>query len=141
MSEPSYAGDVGPSEAWDMLVDDTRAVLIDVRTQAKWDHVGRPDLSRLDKMPILVQWQFYPGLRRNSDFAATVLAPGVPRDAPVLLLCRSGARSRKAAIALAELGCARCTNIIGGFEGPRDEQGHRGRLAGWKVCDLPWVQD
>jgi rhodanese-related sulfurtransferase len=54
---------------------------------------------------------------------------------------RSGARSRKAAIALAELGYGRCYNIIGGFEGARDEQGHRGRLAGWKVCALPWVQD
>ena len=60
--------------------------------------------------------------------------------APVMLLCRSGARSRAAAIALTEAGFAQAFNIAGGFEGDADGEGHRGNRNGWKAENLPWRQ-
>jgi rhodanese-related sulfurtransferase len=58
----------------------------------------------------------------------------------VLLLCRSGARSRAAAIALTAAGYGPCYNVSEGFEGDRDGAAHRGSVGGWKVAGLPWAQ-
>jgi rhodanese-related sulfurtransferase len=57
-----------------------------------------------------------------------------------MLLCRSGARSRAAAIALTGAGFAQAFNIGDGFEGDVDPQGHRGNRNGWKAANLPWRQ-
>ena len=65
---------------------------------------------------------------------------GEPSGAPVLVLCRSGARSRAAAIALTQAGFQQAINIADGFEGDRDGEGHRGNHNGWKAADLPWRQ-
>ena len=46
-----------------------------------------------------------------------------------------------AAVAMTKRGFARCFNLAGGFEGPLDNDGHRGRLDGWKVAGLPWKQE
>ena len=43
----SYAGDITPQQAWDLLNDDPEAVLVDCRTSAEWRFVGVPDLSGL----------------------------------------------------------------------------------------------
>ncbi len=58
----------------------------------------------------------------------------------MLLLCRSGARSRAAAIALTDAGFGPCYNVAEGFEGDRDHARHRGSVGGWKVAGLPWQQ-
>ncbi len=44
------------------------------------------------------------------------------------------------ASALTDLGFANCFNVLDGFEGPPDEEGHRGQIAGWKAAGLPWRQ-
>jgi rhodanese-related sulfurtransferase len=62
------------------------------------------------------------------------------KDAPVFLLCRSGVRSRAAAIALTKAGFSQAYNVAGGFEGDLDETRHRGRRNGWKASGLPWFQ-
>ena len=90
-----YAGDLSASEAWDMLGREPGAVLVDVRTRAEWQFVGTPDLDRLGKKAALVSWQNYPGMERDAGFVDAVEAAGVPKDAPVLLICRSGGRSRR----------------------------------------------
>jgi rhodanese-related sulfurtransferase len=140
----SYAGDVSPDEAWTLLGDDPRAVLVDVRTVPEWNFVGTPDLRPLGKQALLVEWQSFPPAGPRPDFVATVARQlaeqGVPKDAPVLLLCRSGARSRSAAIALTAAGFTRALNVDGGFEGPLDGDGHRGGVEGWKARGLPWAQ-
>jgi len=78
------------------------------------------------------------------DFATRLLGilreRGVSATAPVLFLCRSGARSRAAAIALTEAGQTRCHNIAEGFEGPLDDKRKRGSVGGWKAGGLPWAQ-
>jgi len=80
----------------------------------------------------------------NPDFVAEagaeIAKAGADRNAPVLFLCRSGARSRAAAIAMTRAGYTRAYNISGGFEGDLDGQRHRGGTNGWKASGLPWRQ-
>jgi rhodanese-related sulfurtransferase len=92
-----------------------------------------------------VEWQSFPSGTPNPGFVAqarqALAASGAGPDTPVLLLCRSGARSRAAAIALTAAGYGACFNIAHGFEGDKDTQGHRGSVAGWKATGLPWRQN
>ena len=135
-----YAGEIGVAELWSALEAAPDAVLVDVRTRAEWNFVGVPELSELGKAPVFVEWQAYPTMEINPAFVETVEAAVADRDAPVFLLCRSGARSRAAAIALTEAGYRNCYNVTEGFEGPPDAERHRGRTAGWKAQGLPWMQ-
>lgn len=142
----SYAGDLSPRQAWELLASDKRAVLVDVRSQPEWIFVGLPDLSELQKRVVLVPWQNWvggehPSMVKNADFAAALEAAGVPKAAPVIFLCRSGGRSRSAAIAMTAQGYERCYNLAGGFEGPHDAAEHRGTVSGWKAEGLPWTQE
>ena len=136
----SYVGDVTPSEAWQILADDTDAVLVDVRTAAEWNFVGVPELSSLSKKPMLISWQRFPDMSQNQEFASELARAGVPSSAPVLFICRSGARSAAAAEYCTAEGFANCYNVIEGFEGVLDAHKQRGRISGWKMHALPWVQ-
>ncbi len=136
-----YAGDISPKQAWAMLAEEPDAVLVDVRTDAEWTYVGLPDLSSLGKRTIGVMWQSYPDMAVNGGFVDDVRKAELSPDAAVLLLCRSGVRSRAAAIALTASGFRRCYNVADGFEGPCDARGHRGGAAGWKADGLPWEQN
>ncbi len=136
-----YAGDISPKQAWAMLAEEPDAVLVDVRTDAEWTYVGLPDLNSIGKRTMGVMWQSYPDMAVNAGFVDDIRKVGPPPDAAVLLLCRSGVRSKAAAIALTAAGFRRCYNIDGGFEGPCDARGHRGGAAGWKADGLPWEQN
>ena len=136
----SYAGDVTPDEAWQLLADDDAAVLVDVRTEAEWDFVGLPDLDSLNKKTVLISWQRYPDMAQNREFCSELATAGVMPSAPVLFICRSGARSASAAEYCTAEGYDDCYNVIEGFEGPSDRDKHRGKISGWKMRALPWVQ-
>ena len=136
----TYAGDISATDAWKILEAETDAVLVDVRTDAEWAYVGLPDLAGIGKQPLLIPWQLFPNMAENADFARIMEESGTRRDAAHLFICRSGQRSRFAAIAMTGLGFGRCYNVADGFEGPHDESGHRGRAAGWKGDGLPWKQ-
>jgi rhodanese-related sulfurtransferase len=71
------------------------------------------------------------------DGVRALLAQG---GKPLLMLCRSGARSIAAARRATELG-ATAYNILEGFEGDLDAHGHRGQLGGWRRRGLPWRQN
>ncbi|MEI9887937.1 MAG: rhodanese-like domain-containing protein [Rhizomicrobium sp.] len=136
-----YAGDLSVQDAWELLQSDPRARLIDVRTRPEWNFVGLPDLSGLGRDVALIEWQVFPTMQVNPAFAEQAAAAAGPdKSAPVLFLCRSGARSRSAAIALTEAGYARAYNVAGGFEGDLDGERHRGTRNGWKASGLPWKQ-
>lgn len=137
----TYAGDVTPQTTWEALVNDPAARLIDVRTQPEWSFVGTPDLSQIGKKVALVSWQVYPNMAVDPEFAGKVKAQLGEGSGPLYFLCRSGARSRAAAIAMTDAGLGPCFNVSGGFEGDKDASSHRGRANGWKAADLPWVQD
>ena len=135
-----YAGDVTPSEAWEMLKSEPDTVLIDVRTDAEYNYVGRPDLSSLGKYVALVMWVRFPDNAHNLDFVANVKAMGMTPNQKLLFLCRSGVRSRHTAAAMTDAGFANWFNVLEGFEGDKDADGHRGTIGGWKVAGLPWIQ-
>ena len=141
MSGADYAGDLSPQESWDILEKEKDARLIDVRSLPEWTFVGIPDLKALGKMPVLVSWQVFPNMQQNPEFVDQVAASGVEKEAPLLFICRSGGRSRMAAMAMAAKGYARCYNVASGFEGDHDATGHRGKASGWKADGLPWVQE
>jgi len=139
-SSLGYAGEISAAEAWQRLKANPKAQLLDVRTMAEWNFVGLPDLSALGRQTHCVEWQGFPEGGRNSGFVAEASqALGDPAT-PVLVMCRSGARSRAAAIALTQAGFGQAFNISDGFEGDRDGEGHRGTQNGWKAADLPWKQ-
>ena len=142
----SYAGDITPLEAWKLLTDNPQAVLVDVRTDAEWRFVGVPDLSSLGREVVYIEWNTTGG-RRNENFLAQLKDQIPPLDAgaagsgerPVVFLCRSGNRSIGAAEVATEAGIAPSYNVLDGFEGHLDAQGHRGET-GWRAIGLPWKQ-
>ena len=128
-----YQGELLPQEAYDLLQLAPGAKLVDVRTRAEWDWVGRvPDA-------VEIEWNQYPGGVRNPNFVAE-LKRQVDPEALVMFLCRSGVRSIGAASAAAEAGYTNCYNILEGFEGDKDAQGQRGHIGGWRKTGLPWHQ-
>ncbi len=143
MTPPSslnYAGDLSAAEAWAKLAGDASAQLVDVRTMAEWNFVGLPDVSSLGREVHCVEWQSFPTGEQNPAFLREVAQAVKDKETPVFLLCRSGARSRAAAIALTHAGFRRAFNIDDGFEGSVDADGHRGTRNGWKAAKLPWRQ-
>ncbi len=141
MTGGQYAGDLVPTEAWELLAGDLKAMLVDCRTLPEWMFVGVPDLRPLGKKPIFAAWQIFPAMQPNPAFAEQVRAGGAREDTPLLFICRSGNRSKAAAMAMASLGFSRCYNVAEGFEGAIDENGHRGAAGGWKHAALPWTQE
>jgi rhodanese-related sulfurtransferase len=124
----SYAGDLSPQEAWAKLEDG--AVLVDVRTEAEWTHIGVPDTRSAGGTlndPLFIQWNLAGGIP-NARFIEqlklqlTQQAPGGGTE--LVFLCRSGARSIAAATAATEAGFI-SYNVLEGFEGEPDRQGER----------------
>ncbi|HVJ54648.1 MAG TPA: rhodanese-like domain-containing protein [Aliidongia sp.] len=136
----SYAGDISPTRAWQTLGEDKDAVLVDVRTRPEWSYVGLPDLSSLAKPVVKIEWQSWPDGTVNAAFADEIAAAGIRPDQKVLLLCRSGVRSKAAAELLTARGWRNCYNISGGFQGKHDGAKHRGMVEGWQHEGLPWTQ-
>lgn len=136
----TYAGDLDPEEAWELLKTTPDSRLIDVRTQAEWQFVGLPDLSSLEKQPLLISWQVFPTMARNEAFAQQLAGQGLTLETTLVFLCRSGVRSKAAAELMTSLGYENCWNVSTGFEGPLDDLHHRGSRAGWKAQKLPWQQ-
>jgi rhodanese-related sulfurtransferase len=129
-----YFGAIVPIEARVLLEALSTARLIDVRTRAEWDYVGRVPGS------ILIEWTTYPSGARNPAFLEQLRAAAADPQAPVLFICRSGQRSDSAARLAAAAGYSMAFNVLEGFEGPKDAEGHRGTLGGWRKAGLPWVQ-
>ncbi|MDN4591443.1 sulfurtransferase [Xenophilus aerolatus] len=127
-----YAGDVTPETAARWLASG-EAVLVDVRTDAEREWVGFVPGA------VPLAWKQWPGMALNPDFDAGLRA-AVPAGGKAVLLCRSGVRSVAAAKRAAELGVT-AYNILEGFEGDADADGHRGNKGGWRRRGLPWKQN
>jgi rhodanese-related sulfurtransferase len=128
-----YGGALTPREAHEVWRGKPGATLVDVRTRAEWDYVGRiPDA-------VEIELQTYPGGRPNPGFVAE-LERQVEKQGPVLFICRSGGRSHNAALLALKAGYADAYNVLEGFEGDRNEKGQRNTVGGWRAAGLPWVQ-
>ncbi len=130
-----------PQQAWELLRENPEAVLVDVRTDAEWRYVGVPDTSSIDRRTVLVEWVSYPTGARNTSFVDQLVGSGIVADGahPVVFLCRSGQRSIAAAEAATAAGIGPSYNVLDGFEGGLDTDGHRG-ATGWRALGLPWRQ-
>jgi rhodanese-related sulfurtransferase len=128
-----YSGALTPQEAHEIWRNTPGAKLVDVRTRAEWDYVGR--IPGAVEIELLI----YPGNRPNSAFVAE-LERQANKEAPVMFICRSGGRSHNAALLAKQAGYADCYNVLEGFEGDRDESGHRNTKGGWRKAGLPWTQ-
>jgi rhodanese-related sulfurtransferase len=131
-----YAGAVTAQEAFTLLQLDAQVKLIDVRTNAERDWIGRVAIAEAQHGA--VQWNLYPGGAVNPDFLEQ-LAAAAGKDGVLLFLCRSGVRSRHAAKLATEHGYQHCYDILQGFEGDKDQQGHRKNVGGWCHAGLPWI--
>jgi rhodanese-related sulfurtransferase len=129
----SYAGDLSPTEAWAKL--EAGAILVDVRTEGEWAHIGIPDTKATENDPLFIQWNLAGGAP-NPHFVEQ-LKRQAPEDTAVELvfLCRSGARSIAAATAATAAGYT-SYNVLEGFEGETDRFGER-NVNGWKNRGLP----
>jgi len=131
-----YAGAVTPREAYELVHRDGRVKLIDVRTNAERDWVGKVILP--EGQHIAVQWSTYPGGLPNAQFGQQ-LAMVADKDDVLLFLCRSGVRSRHAAALATQNGFVNSYDILEGFEGDKDADGHRKMVGGWCKAGLPWL--
>jgi rhodanese-related sulfurtransferase len=134
--------EISPKTAWEIIKQDPRAVLVDVRSSMEYLFVGHP------KGAVHVPWIDEPDWDINPHFDTDVrklMLGGLSCDkeegcAPLILICRSGKRSREAGELLVEKGLKNVYNIDEGFEGELDDEHHRSTVGGWRFHGLPWEQ-
>ncbi len=138
----SLLRELHPRQAWALLQEDARAVLVDIRSTMEFLFVGHPVGA------VHIPWIDEPEWAVNPDFVKEVrklLLDGAMGDdtaggVPIILICRSGKRSREAAKALLAAGLREVYHISEGFEGERDENHQRSTVGGWRFHRLPWEQ-
>jgi rhodanese-related sulfurtransferase len=128
-----YDGALLPKEAYEIAQELPDTHIVDVRTRAERDWVGRIPGA------IEIEWSTYPGGVINPNFLSE-LQRQADKSSRLLFICRSGNRSHHAAIQARQAGYAECYNVLEGFEGDRDAAGHRNTRTGWRVAGLPWIQ-
>jgi len=130
-----------PKEAYEILQQQKDAVLIDVRSSMEYEYVGHP----LNALHVALKqpptWETEQSFVKNVELALQQITEqkGSP-DIPILMMCRSGARSALAAEMLITEGYTNVYNVLEGFEGDKDENGHRNTVNGWRFHNLPWEQ-
>ncbi|HBE92324.1 MAG TPA: sulfurtransferase [Gammaproteobacteria bacterium] len=134
--------DISPQEAWDLMNEDPRALLVDIRSSMEFLFVGHP------KGAVHVAWIDEPDWMVNPNFSTEirklilggVVHAGEISSAPIMLICRSGKRTLDAGNQLIEDGLTNIYNVTQGFEGDLDDNHHRSTQGGWRHADLPWEQ-
>ncbi len=129
----TYQGTLYPDEAYEILKSAPGAKLVDVRSRAELDWVGKVEGS------VHIEWALYPGMKTNPNFVSQ-LEQQVDKESLVIFLCRSGVRSHHAATVATQAGYRDCYNILEGFEGNMNDEKHRNSVGGWRAAGLPWIQ-
>lgn len=127
-----YAGVLTPQEAYAVCLQDQNIQLVDVRSRAELELVGRVPMA------MHIEWAFYPGMVANPQFAEQLQAQVDPAR-PVVFMCRTGGRSHNAAVLAQQLGYAQAYNMLEGFEGETNQYKQRTLINGWKYAGLPWT--
>jgi rhodanese-related sulfurtransferase len=109
------------------------ATLIDVRTQAEWNEDGKPNGKELGLNTHFISYLIDTDNGRvlNQEFESTVDNLHIDKDKIVIVMCKSGMRSAKAAQLLSEKGF-KTYNIINGFVCSEDVE-----PSCWKTSGLP----
>jgi rhodanese-related sulfurtransferase len=127
-----YTGVLTPQESFAVIQNQSSAILIDVRTKAELELVGRIPQAKH------IEWAFYPGMVANPDFALQ-LQSQVEKTLIVIFICRTGGRSHNAAVLAKQLGYESVYNMVEGFEGEANDLKQRAMINGWKHAGLPWT--
>ena len=122
-----------PMETHAFLEENREAVFIDCRSEWEFLFVGHPIGA------ILIPWYEGENWDLNPRFLGEVRI-AASHNRPVVLICRSGNRSREAGEFLEQHGFTDVYNVKYGFEGELDDQHHRSTLNGWRYDGLPWEQ-
>lgn len=128
-----YAGALTPTEAQEVIKAVPSAKLVDVRSRAELELVGRIPGA------LHIEWAFYPGWVPNPDFI-NHMNMQIDKEALVMFICRTGGRSNNAATVASAEGFTEAYNVLEGFEGEADPASkQRGAINGWKAAGLPWT--
>lgn len=144
-----------PRQAHEMKTANPGGVaLFDVRTRAEAMYVGWPGeadalVPFVEHPEIMSDWddkRFMYKLEPNQDFLPEIerrlQAKGLGKDATIILICRSGDRSSKAADRLQVAGYSKVYSVAEGFEGDSAKDGAQAGqrvVNGWKNAQLPWT--
>jgi len=126
--------DISSSQAFRML-DQPATYLVDVRTIAEYVYVGHPDMAH--NIPLVFWDEQNLQTVANETFVEDMKARFDPSDT-LILICRSGIRSPHAQRMLRRAGFQKVFNVREGFEGKKDQNGHR-TVDGWKNESLPYT--
>jgi rhodanese-related sulfurtransferase len=134
--------EISPKSALQMLHDDPRAILVDIRSSMEFLFVGHPVGA------VHLPWIDEPDWEINPHFVAEVrklMLGGTVCDteegcAPIILICRSGKRSKEAGKVLLAAGLSNIFHIDEGFEGELNDVHQRSAVGGWRFRELPWEQ-
>ncbi len=122
-----------PKETDAFLQANPGAVFVDCRSEWEFLFVGHPIGA------ILIPWYEGENWDINPKFLGDIrIASSINR--PVVLICRSGNRSREAGEFLEKNGMTNIYNVTYGFEGELDDSHHRSTHNGWRFDGLPWEQ-
>lgn len=143
-----------PRQAHEMKVQNPKGVgFFDIRTRAEAMYVGMAStvdalVPFVEHQELMTDWDDKRSMYKlepNQDFVAEIerrmKALGLGKDAPLILMCRSGDRSSKAADRLLAAGYTRVYSVAEGFEGDRAGDGpKKGQrvVNGWRNAELPW---
>jgi len=131
---------------------DSKVLLVDVRDPVEVMFVGFTDAVHINVPYLIVDrtgWDDKRGvykLFQNPDFAAQIKAAlekrGLPMDAEVITMCRSGSeRGEPSAAFLRANGFPNARFVINGFQGSALKDGPQAGLRlqnGWQNSGLPW---
>src|ERR1051325_10945987 len=123
--------EINSQEAYELLQNDAETIYLDVRSVPEFEAGHAPGAINI---PLL---HFTPGqgMAMNEDFPAVIEAT-LPKDAKLIVGCKSGGRSANACQMMSQMGYANLTNLRGGFVGAADNFG-RVTEPGWSMLNLP----
>jgi rhodanese-related sulfurtransferase len=128
-------------ESWLELENNQNSALIDVRTSAEFNFVGFPDLENAAATYHQIPIMEFPHMSFQDDFIENMQKQITDKSKKLYFICRSGARSQRAAVMALEAGYEDASNISDGFEGDNNDAGQRSKINGWKFANLPWRQN
>ncbi|MSQ65950.1 MAG: sulfurtransferase [Limnohabitans sp.] len=146
-----------PQEVFDFKTKEAaQTLLVDIRTPSELQFVGYTPLIDGNVPYITYDYSDWDAKNKeykrdfNSGFTLQIEAllnkSGFTggKQARIILMCRSGDRSAKAADLLAKSGYTNVWSAIEGFEGDKAKEGpSKGKrtVNGWKNANLPWTYE
>ena len=129
--------------------DPGKVKVLDVRTPEEYTFVGHAEMAvNIPLITVVYQWneeKDHYVMISNPEFVAKVKEWAKPTDT-ILVMCRSGDRSKVAVDKLAKAGFTNAFTVVDGVEGDKvNDPGnvyHGKRMKnGWKNSDLPWTYE